>query len=197
MDDAIKTLITFLGGGIIGAAIQWARAARSEREKRHSEYIYEQLQRLYGPLYFLTSINSNLLKLNNTILSAHKDHFDGNKWSNAPETRKSLSKESEATINLANEYISEVVKNNKNIMDMLRDNYSFIDVDDINIFQEFIIDVLRMNKEVEEGRLKEMPFEIYKSLGDISGEGGTLLNNSVDMQFGMMIGFVYATNSPT
>ena len=168
MDDAIKTLITFLGGGIIGAAIQWARAARSEREKRHSEYIYEQLQRLYGPLYFLTSINSNLFKLNNNILSAHKDHFDGNKWSIDPETRKSLSSESEATINLANEYISEVVKNNKNIMDLLRDNYSFIDVDDISIFQEFIIDVLRMNKEVEEGRLKEMPFEIYKSLGDIS-----------------------------
>lgn len=168
MDEVIKTLITFLGGGIIGAGIQWARAARSEREKRHSEYIKEQLQRLYGPLYFLTSINSNLFELNNNILSAHKDYFDGNKWSNDPETRKSLSTESEATINLANEYIYEVVKNNKNIMKLLRDNYSFIDVDDTNIFQEFIVDALRMNKEVEEEKIKKMPFEIYITLGGIS-----------------------------
>lgn len=168
MDEIIRTLITFLGGGIIGAGIQWARVARSEREKRHSEYIKEQLQQLYGPLYFLTSINTNLFKLNNNILAAHKNHFDGNKWSNDPETRKALHRESETTIDLANEYIREVAKNNRNIMELLRDNYSFIDVDDIKIFQEFIIDVLRMNKEVEEERLKEMPFEIYKSLGDIS-----------------------------
>jgi hypothetical protein len=53
-------------------------------------------------------------------------------------------------------------------MELLRDNYSFIDVDDTIIFNEFIVDVLRMNKEVEGERFKKMPFEIYKALGDIS-----------------------------
>jgi hypothetical protein len=79
MNEVIITLITFLGGGIIGAGIQWAKIARSEREKRHSDYIKEQLQRLYGPLYFLTSVNSKLFELNNNILSAHRNHFDSSK----------------------------------------------------------------------------------------------------------------------
>lgn len=168
MADPLTTVIIFLGGGVIGAGIHWASVARTEREKRHSNYIYEQLEKLYGPLYFVTSQNEELFKLSKNILSAHRDYFDGKVWSKNEKTQESVRKQSTATIDLSNEYARKVVENNETIVDILRSNYAFIDVDDISIFQEFVLDALRMNKEMQEDRLKEIPTEIYYSLGEIS-----------------------------
>lgn len=168
MADPLTTVITFLGGGIIGAAIHWASNARIEKEKRHSSYIYEQLEKLYGPLYFFTSQNEELFKLSRGILSAHRNYFDGKVWSTDERTQESVRTQSSATIELSNEYAQQVVKNNETIVEILRNNYAFIDSDDISIFREFVIDALRMNKEINEGRLKVIPMEIYYSLGEIS-----------------------------
>jgi len=168
MPDPLTTVITFLGGGIIGAGIQYVSTARTAREKRHSDFVYEQLSKLYGPLYFLTSQNEKLFTLSNTILGAHTEHFSGNNWSKDRSTRESLSKESKATIELSNEYIGQVSNNNDQIVKILRDNYAFIDLDDIEIFQDFIVDSLRMNKEIKEERLKDIPMEVYDTLGNIS-----------------------------
>ena len=168
MIDALTTIITFLGGGIIGAGIQYASNARTTREKRHSDFIYEQLRNLYGPLYFLTSQNEKLFELSKAILSAHTQHFSGNNWSQDKRTQDSLSKESKATIELSNAYIEQVKKNNEQMINILRENYSLVDVDNLEILQEFVVDSLRMNKEIDDGRLKEIPMEVYFSLGEIS-----------------------------
>jgi len=176
MDNTIVLIISFFGGGVIGAAIQWARTARSEKEKRHSEYIHKQLNKLYGPLFFLTSQNQELLNLCNKILGAHKEHFDGNKWSDDPDTRKTLKEESLSSIQLSNEYVRQVVINNEKIVKLLQHNFAYIDDDDIEVVQEFIVDTIRMNKEVKEERLKEIPFEIYQSLGNISYSKPKFLN---------------------
>lgn len=168
MPETLTTLITFLGGGIIGAGIQYVSTARTAREKRHSDFVYEQLCKLYGPLYFLTSQNEKLFKLSNTILNAHTEHFSCKKWSLDRSTQESLSKESRATIELSNEYIYQASNNNDMIVKILRDNYAFIDPDDIEILQEFVVDSLRMNKEIKKEKLKEIPMEIYYALGDIS-----------------------------
>ncbi len=180
MENTIVLLISFFGGGIIGAAIQWVRTARSEKEKRHSEYIHEQLNKAYGPLYFLTLLNQELLNLCNKILGAHKEHFEGNKWSDDPDTQKTLKDESLSTIQLSNEYARQVVINNEKIVKFLQHNFAYIDVDDIQVIQEFIVDTIRMNKEVREERLKEIPFEIYKSLGNISYSRPEFLNRIKD-----------------
>lgn len=168
MANTLNLIISFLGGGVIGAVIQWARTARSERERRHSEYISEQLNKLYGPLYFLTSQNQELFTLNSNILNVYKEHFEKNEWSNDPVTKESLRKESEATIQLANAYIDQVVINNAKIAGTLQGNYAYIDAEDTTIIQEFVIDTTRMNKEIKEGRIKSIPYEVYKALGIIS-----------------------------
>jgi len=168
MANTLNLIISFLGGGVIGAVIQWARTARSERERRHSEYISEQLNKLYGPLYFLTSQNQELFALNSNILNVYKEHFEKSEWRNDPVTKESLRKESEATIQLANAYIDQVVINNEKIAETLHGNYAYIDAEDTQIIQEFVIDTIRMNKEIKEGRIKSIPYEVYKSLGIIS-----------------------------
>ena len=168
MADPLTTVIKFLGGCIVGAAIHWASITRIEKEKRHSSYIHEQLEKLYGPLYFLTSQNEELFKLSKNILSAHREYFDGQEWSSNEKTQESVRSQSKATIELSNEYSRQVVKNNETIVEILRNNYAFIDSNDIVIFQEFVIDALRMNKEINEDRLKEIPIDIYYALGEIS-----------------------------
>ena len=184
MEEVIKTTLAYFGSGILGgllvAGIQWARVARSEKEKRHSEYIHEQLSKLYGPLFFMTTQNQELLNLSNKILGAHKEHFDGNKWSDDPDTRKKLNDESLSTIELSNEYARQVVVNNEKIVNLLQASFAYIDVDDVEVIQEFIVDTIRMNKEVREERLKKIPFEVYKSLGNISYSRPEFLNRIKD-----------------
>jgi predicted nucleic acid-binding Zn-ribbon protein len=168
MANMLETIITFLGGGIVGAGIQYVSVARTAREKRHSDYVYRQMNNLYGPLYFLSSQNERLFDLNNRIMSAYTEHFSGNKWSQDYRTQKSLENESTATIELSNEYICQVKENNKQIIKILRDGYALINIDDIDIMQEFVVESIRMNKEIDDKRLKNIPLEIYKKIGDIS-----------------------------
>ena len=135
MEEVIKTILAYFGSGILGAllvaVIQWARVSRSEKEKRHSEYVHEQLNKLYGSLFFLATQNQELFNLSNKILGAHKEHFDGNKWSDDPDTRKTLRDESLSTIELSNEYVRQVVINNEKIVNILQANFAYIDADDI------------------------------------------------------------------
>ncbi len=172
MEEIIKSTLAYFGSGILGAllvaGIQWARVSRSEKEKRHSEYVFNQISKLYGPLFFLTSQNQELFKLSNKILSAHREHFNGKNWSRDTNTQKTIKDESLSTIELSNEYISHVVKNNEEIIKILQENFSYIDADDIEIIRQFIVDTIRMNKEVREERLKKIPYEVYKSVGNIS-----------------------------
>ena len=180
MEEVIKTILAYFGSGILGgllvAGIQWARVARSEKVKRHSDYTHEQLSKLYGPLFFLTTQNQELLNLSNKILGAYDKHFSGNKWSDDPETRESLKDESLSTIELSNEYVRQVVTNNEKIVDLLQNSFAYIDEDDIEIIQNFIVDTIRMNKEVREEWLKKIPFEVYQSLGNISYSRPEFLN---------------------
>jgi hypothetical protein len=168
MADPLTTIITFLGGGVIGAGIHYASTARSHRQIRHSSYIHEQLDRLYGPLYFFTNQNEELLKLSRTILEKHAEYFDGSQWSPEPQTQATLRNESLRTIELSNAYADQVVENNGEILSLLRENYAYADQEDIELFTQFAIDAIRMNKEVKEKRLESIPLNIYKEVGSIS-----------------------------
>ena len=62
------------------------------------------------------------------------------------------------------------------IVDLLQNSFAYIDEDDIEIIQNFIVDTIRMNKEVREEWLKKIPFEVYQSLGNISYSRPEFLN---------------------
>ena len=65
-------------------------------------------------------------------------------------------------------YIDIVKENNLKIMEILRNNYDLIALDDISVIQEFVVDCIRMNKEVETERLKEIPYEVFMYVGNNS-----------------------------
>jgi ribosomal protein S18 len=168
MEQALNLIVSFLGGGIIGGLINWARVSRTEKEGRKSEALLNQVKFLYGPLYFFVGQNESLFDLNNKFHSAYTDHFVNQKWSSDTHTQESIKKEAETTIELSNYYVRMTRNNNKKICEILRENYSYIDPNDTEIFQRFITDHLRMEKEFKEGEPLETPFEIYNKVGEIS-----------------------------
>ncbi len=168
MENTLQLIISFLGGGILVALINWARTSRSERTTRKNEFLKEQITKVYGPLYFYVCLNKSLFALNDKFHKAYKEHFSDKNWSDDPYTAESLSKEMKATIDLSNYYVEMTMDNNKKIVDILRNNYAYIDPEDTDIFQQFIIDHLRMEKEVKKEEPMVTPIRIYKKVGDIS-----------------------------
>jgi hypothetical protein len=164
----LQLIISFLGGGILVALINWARTSRSERAARKHEFLKEQMTKVYGPLFFFVGITEALFALNDKFHKAYEEHFVDQKWSSDPHTRENLSKEIKVTLEIANHYVRIVRDNNSKVMDILRDNYAYIDPEDTEVFQQFIIDHLRMEREFKAEEPLETPLKIYLKVGEIS-----------------------------
>ncbi|MFA4887921.1 MAG: hypothetical protein WC595_06945 [Candidatus Nanoarchaeia archaeon] len=168
MGDTSQLIASSLGGGILVALINWARTARSERASRKHNFLKDQITKVYGPLYFFASLTEALFALNDKFHNAYKEHFVNQEWSNDNYTQETLRKEADATLQLANYYVGMVRDNNAKIVDVLRENYAFIDSEDTEVFQRFVIDYLRMEKEFSSDNPVKTPFEVYLKVGEIS-----------------------------
>ena len=168
MGNTWQLIISFLGGGILGTLINWVRTSRSERTARKHEFFKEQMTKVYGPLYFFVGLNEALFSLNDKFHKAYNEHFVDQKWSTDPQTRENLNKETIETLEIANHYVRLTRDNNSKIVDLLRDNYAYIDPEDTEVFQQFIIDHLRMEREFKGQKPLETPLEIYFKVGEIS-----------------------------
>jgi len=68
-----------------------------------------------------------------------------------------------------NKYIALVRANNEKVVDILNNNYAYIDPEDSEIFQRFVVnDYSRLKTEEDETGKILTPFEIYLHVGDIS-----------------------------
>ena len=168
IEEIIRLIISFLGGGVVVGIIEWIRQIAAEKEKRKFDYLNTQLINLYGPLYFFTSQNEVMFKLNGKFGEAYKIEYEDVNWSNDKDTQENIAEECHKTIELQNSYTAVVVENNDKILELLRNNYQFIDISDIIIFQEFITDYTRFKKEITESGLLKTPYRIYKRVGSIS-----------------------------
>jgi hypothetical protein len=164
----LQLIISFLGGGILVALINWARTSRSERAARKHDFTKEQITKVYGPLFFFVGITEALFALNDKFHKAYNEHFVDQEWGTDSHTRENLRKETDATLQIANHYITIVRDNNSKIMDILRENYAYIDPEDTEVFQQFIVDHLRMEREFKTEQPLETPLEIYLKVGEIS-----------------------------
>lgn len=168
MANTLQLIISFMGGGILVALINWARTSRSERTTRRHEFFKDQIAKVYGPLYFFVGLNEALFVLNDKFHKAYKEHFIDQNWSKDPHTRENLSKETGKTLEIANHYVNLCRDNNVKIVELLRNNYAYIDPEDTEVFQQFIIDHLRMEREFKAETPLETPLEIYYKVGEIS-----------------------------
>ncbi len=91
-NNTLNLIISFLGGGVVVAIFDWIRINKAEKRSRRLATLSEQLQNLYGPLYFFTSQNQRLFDLNDSILKAYQKEYVEEKWSKDEQTQKNLKK---------------------------------------------------------------------------------------------------------
>jgi hypothetical protein len=164
----MSLIVSFLGGGIVSAAINWVRSERADKKERKIKFLDDQLRNLYGPLYYFVSQSEKCFELNDRFHKAYNEEFIQEKWSKDALTQERLCVRAGQTLELANQYIAEVKSNNHKIKEILDNNYSFIDPDDVDVFMFFNEHYLRFNKEIEESGKLMTPDGIYEKIGDIS-----------------------------
>ena len=167
-EEIIRLIFSFLGGGLVAGLLDWLRANRSEKKARKVSALSAQIQNLYGPLQFFSSQNESIFKHHDDLHAAYKAAYAGEKWSQDEDTQKNLKEQNNSHYNLLNAYIAIVVKNNDRILEILRGNYSYIDPDDIDIFQRFIVDHTRLKTEKDESGRLIPTLKVYSSLDEIS-----------------------------
>lgn len=179
-EEFIRLIVSFFGGGVVAGIIAWLRQISSEKEARKINDLNNRLINLYGPLYFFTSQNDTLFKLNEKHGNAYKIEYEDANWSTDKETLDSIDEECRKEINIINSYTSLVVENNDKILELLKSNYQFIDINDIQIFQDFITDYTRFKKELGDDKKLITPQRIYKRIGSISFMKPSFINTVAD-----------------
>jgi len=167
-EELIRLVISFLGGGTVAGILNWVFSAKSASKARKTESLTQQLNLLYGPLFFFVSQNDDMFKLNSKFQTAYKAEYSDNKRSQGKDMQKNFRAATSRTLDIADKYIDVVKNNNEKIVDILLHNYSFIDPDDVEFFQQFMIDYTRMKTEIGKEGTLQTPFEIYVHIGDIS-----------------------------
>jgi hypothetical protein len=168
IEEFIRLVFSFLGGGLIAGLLNWFRAYLSEKKERKISAIQSQIQNLYGPLQFFASQNESYFELNEKLHEAYQVEYVGKEYSQNEKTQKNLDQETEKTLDIATTYIRMVTKNNERILEVLGNNYAFIDPDDVDVFREFMVDYTRLKTEVDDSGRLDTPFRIYKHIGSIS-----------------------------
>lgn len=150
-----------IGGGVITAILSSVAAKKAEARARKAEHLKLQIQNLYGPLRFFTSQNQAFTDLNNKFDKAAKLTYD-----------KALSdgerKELSTLTDTRNSYSGFIVQNNQRMTEIIRDNYAYIEPDDIEIFSHFLVNTARELTEKDETGCHKLSNSIHVQIGDIS-----------------------------
>lgn len=155
----MSLLLSFLGGGLVAALLNWIRVARSERRALKADRTRAQLEKLYGPLFFVTTQARRILELTERHSEGYRiEYVDANNG-----TREEIS----AAIDVNNRYASELHELAKEATKIMRGAYSYIDPQDSSEFQDIVIDALRLAVEREDSGKLKTPIEIYKHVGEM------------------------------
>ncbi|MBZ5513957.1 MAG: hypothetical protein LAN62_03770 [Acidobacteriia bacterium] len=166
--EVMNLVFSFLGGGLVAGLLEWVRSTRAEARARRAVILSDQLNHLYGPLYFFTSQNAALFELSRSFHAAYSAVYVDQKFSDDPHTQASLDKDTLQTLSLANQYIETVKNNNERISELLISAYSYIDPGDAEVFRQFFIDHVRLRTEFDRDGKLLTPRMIYNRIGDIS-----------------------------
>ena len=164
----MELIISFISGGLIVALIEWYRAHLASKTERRLQLTRDQIEKLYGPIFFFTSQNQECFRVCDRLLKsldsdkANVVDKDGN--------RRSLLTidEVKGIIGLSNEYIAVVKKNNDQIVDILKQSWSHADAEDIDLFRQMIVDYTRLKVEVDADGKTRTPLLVYPQIGEIS-----------------------------
>jgi hypothetical protein len=142
-----------IGAGLIVALIDWVRTARREKRERYVSILREQIQHLYGPIYYLVQQNKICFQTTDEISEAVQKEYSENTFAESSQQR--VVNAIKRTFDTRNEYIELVKRNNEKIMDILNNNIHLAEIEDYEKFSMFIKDYFRLQIETERILIKE------------------------------------------
>lgn len=164
----IQTLLTtILGSGIAVGLLERYWHWRDKKEDRQIQTARDKLEKLYAPLFFFTSQNTECFQqcdiINKSLSSDAVNTKDGQG------NRVCLlgSEGMNQTLNMQNAYVAVVKQNNEQIFNILRANWMYIDSEDIDLFRQVIFDHVRLKTEVAADGKRKLPFLIVHEMENI------------------------------
>jgi len=164
-EEIIHYVMSMLGGGLVVFVLNWVKEARSATRQREVAYLQDQLRFLYGPLHCLTAQNMDTLKRAEKLQDALNPNIKTEP--HEQQIPPAIGAEADKIIGLSNAYSAKLKENNARISQLLEDNWSLIDVEDIDLFLAFLADCARMQIEVDEKHAEGVAFRVKQHLGDI------------------------------
>lgn len=164
-------LIAFLSGAMGGAIITAIYDFLSEKHIRKINYLRSQIDNLYGPVYFVLINSENVLEISKNIVDAGGQVY-ARDYGQVPAHERTEArqlrdqKDISDIFDISNEYAAEAIKNNEKIFNIISDNCSYIDLDDVEVVDSFVRNYSRLKTEYL--AKKNLPYEVYKGVGDIS-----------------------------
>ena len=156
---SFSLFITFLGGGLVGAAFNWIRLLSSEHKTLKATRIRLQLENLYGPLFFITSQAESLREISDRHSKAYRIEYIEEKLGN--------DEGSASAIEVNNQYARQLNELANQAVEIMRDGYSYIDPKDSEQFQYIVSDTVRREIEWDESGNLMTPLEIYWHVGNM------------------------------
>jgi hypothetical protein len=126
----------------------------------------------------LTSCNSQLLATAKKISKAYEDKYIDKEHSKKSNTQERF----QQTVNVISEYFNQVSDNNERIFEILNENYSLIDPEDVDIFAQFITDYTRYRTEHDKSEVK-IPYAIYSLVGELTYNMSPKFVDTVETRF--------------
>jgi len=160
------SFITVLLGSSLGAALVTAGfQIWNSMRQGELQNIQDKLKWLYGPLFFFTRLNEDLFniyrKYQEACAKEYKDKLP------TPENAQDLQQQLDQLLQEGNSYIeTEVIQNNDKIIPLLEKYWYLIDFDDVEIFSQFLIDMI-MYKRIKDQTIRTALI-IKKHIGSIS-----------------------------
>ena len=164
--EILRLVFSFIGGGAVAAVVGWMQQAGVEKKRRRAEYLRDQLRNLYGPLDMLIRFNDRLVQLNKDVITAYRDEISG-KAPSKEEVIKARTERMLQTIGVQNEYGQQMRENNEKLLELARDNWCFIDCEDMDDVLEFIGHILRLKTEMSEEKGKGLPWQVQMRMPEI------------------------------
>lgn len=154
----LSVLGIVLGSSVISTLITQFWVWRRDVSNEKKQFLEQQIQKLYGPMFWYLSRCEEALKLSRKIQEAGTKEYAG---------KDCRAEDVDKTIGVSNEYVAVAKYNSTRALDILNENYAFIDLDDIDIFNLFFEHYIRSITEFSEKGLK-IPLNVYEQMGDIS-----------------------------
>jgi hypothetical protein len=122
--------------------------------------------------------NQQLHRLSGSLHTLYQDLYCNIDWSE--DSQKAIQKETTDTINISNQYTEQVVRNNRQMVNVIRTKFWMAEPDDYGHFDAILEDITRIDVELDEKLIGKLPLRVVLKQDKIYFTRGDALSHIMD-----------------